>query len=411
MTWQPMQTEAETGDLMSDQLHSSGKTAITNKELLQYGGQAVIEGVMMRSPRYYAVACRKPNGEIVVQREAVDKTIIAKFKWLNWPFGRGTLALIDAMALGTRALRFAANVQVQAIAEPQAIGSATESNVAAAPQPPVSRVKLAEEEVLATAASGVNGAPAVVPTTMPKSGKINDIAIGGTLIFSLVAAIVLFKFIPTVATDWLQHHVFSHAASTGGKPVDGNAHVLNAVDGLIRMLIFFGYILAISRVDGIHRVFMYHGAEHKAINTLEAGLPLTRENALRASRIHPRCGTSFIFIVLLIDLLVIAALPWRPKLLPRFLLQVAITPVVAGIAYETIKFAGKFRRNPLVMAAFAPGMATQYLTTRPPDADQTDVALAALYSVLEAEGHHMRPDTAPTMDGQPNKAEPEAVTA
>jgi uncharacterized protein YqhQ len=396
---------------MSNQHNSPANAAIPSKELLQYGGQAVIEGVMMRSPRYYAVACRKPDGEIVVQREPVDKTIISKFKWLNWPFGRGTLALIDAMALGTRALRFASNVQLQAATAAPGNEADNANGASAAPPPAPSRLKQVEEEALATAASAANGPPVVVPTTMPKSGKINDIAIGGTLIFSLVAAIFLFKLVPTVATDWFQHHVFSHGAATGSAAANGNAHTLNAVDGIIRMVIFFGYIIGISQLKDIKRVFMYHGAEHKAINTLEAGLPLTREQALRASRIHPRCGTSFIFIVLLIDLLVIALLPWRPPLLERFLLQVAITPVVAGIAYETIKFAGKFRRNPVVMAVFAPGMATQYLTTREPDASQTEVALAALYSVLEAEGHHLRPDTAPILDGAPNRAEPEAVTA
>ncbi len=398
---------------MSDQQQTTTGGAISNREMLQYGGQAVIEGVMMRSPRYYAVACRKPDGEIVVQREPVDKTIISKFKWLNWPFGRGTLALIDAMALGTRALRFASNVQLQAVNQDNAASGKFVGNGNGSAQPAgQSTLKRVEEEAVTSSASFVNGPPVVVPTTMPKSGKINDIAIGGTLVFSLVAAIFLFKLVPTVATDWLQHHVFNGDANRSSVATgSANAHTLNAVDGLIRMVIFFGYIIGISQLKDIKRVFMYHGAEHKAINTLEAGLPLTRENALKASRIHPRCGTSFIFIVLLIDLLVIALLPFRPPLLERFLLQVAVTPVVAGIAYETIKFAGKFRRNPLVMAAFAPGMATQYLTTREPDVAQTEVALAALYSVLEAEGHRMRPDDAPEMDGEPNPQEPAVVTA
>ncbi len=384
----------------------NGVVAVTGKELQQYGGQAVIEGVMMRSPHYFAVACRKPDGEIIVQREHVDKTILGKLKWLNWPFARGTLALIDAMALGTRALRFASDVQLRAVQEEGKAGPETMGKNGASAQAP-SPLQRAEEEAVATAASVVNGVPAAVPTQMPKSGKINDIAIGGTLVISLVGAILLFKLVPTVATDWLQHHVFSPGSRAGS----GNAHALNAVDGVIRMAIFFGYIIAISQMEQIKRVFMYHGAEHKAINTLEAGLPLTRENALRASRIHPRCGTSFIFIVLLIDLLVIALLPFRPPLLARFLLQVAVTPIVAGIAYETIKFAGKFRRNPLVMAAFAPGMATQYLTTREPDASQTEVALAALYAVLEAEGHTVPQHSATILDGRPNVDEPEAAIA
>lgn len=417
-----MGTHAEAG--------AGAKQAVTLKpELLQYGGQAVIEGVMMRSPRYFAVACRKPDGTIVVQREEVDKTIMGKLKWLNWPFARGTLALIDAMALGTRALRYSSHVQLEAAQEEE------ENNRSSRPSPPISGnapggapplskagetgERVGEEspkskiqnsaarikaDLTADAASIVNGAPVATGDAMPKSGRMNDIAVGGTLIFSLVMALLLFKLAPTALTDGLQRLGWLGRA---------NNHTSNAVDGLIRMGIFFGYILLISQMQQIKRVFMYHGAEHKAINTLEAGLPLTRDNALSASRIHPRCGTSFIFIVLLIDLIALALLPFRPaNILVRFLLQVAITPIVAGISYEVIKFAGKFRRNPLVMAAFAPGMATQYLTTREPDAEQTEVALTALYSVLEAEGH-LTPQSGLAGDapGALNPDEPAAVTA
>jgi uncharacterized protein YqhQ len=361
-----------------------------DRAYLQYGGQAVIEGVMMRSPRYFAVACRKPDGAIVVQREEVDKSIIGKLKWLNVPFLRGTLALIDAMALGTRALAFASNVQMQA--EQALHGKAADAGP--------TRIERLEEEASAAAASAVNGPPVAAPTQMPASGRINDIAIGGTIVFSIVFGIALFKLLPTVLTGWFQQHL-----GLGGPNAD--AHTLNIVDGLIRMGIFFGYIGLISLMPQIRRVFMYHGAEHKAINTLEAGLPLTIENALQASRIHPRCGTSFIFVVLIIDLLVCALLP-RPVWYGRFLYQLAVVPLVAGLAYEIIKFAGRFRRNPLVMAIFAPGMSTQYLTTRVPDAGQIEVALAALNSVLEAEGHlHQLDPTLPLADPD----EPEAVTA
>ena len=369
-------------------------TLPASKELQQYGGQAVIEGVMMRSPHYFAVACRKPDGTIVVKCEEVDKTILGKLgrmRWLKWPFVRGSFALLDAMALGTRALAYASNVQLQAEQSMRSDNQAVPNLQHLSPDSAQINADGAdgnenrreiEEEVTASAASIVNGLPVTTTAKMTRSGRINDIAIGGTIIFSLVFAVILFKLLPTLITPALQH--FNIVRVTAGKTGDRE---LNILDGIIRMAIFFGYIILISQMKQIKRVFMYHGAEHKAINTLEAGLPLSKENALQASRIHPRCGTSFIFVVLMIDLIVVTFLPRFSFFLARFALQVAIVPIVAGISYELIKFAGKFRRNPLVMAAFAPGMATQYLTTREPDGPQTEVALAALYSVLAAEGH------------------------
>ena len=371
----------------------------TGKDVLQYGGQAVIEGVMMRSARYFAIACRKPNGEIVVQREEVDKSIIGKLKWLNKPFLRGTLALVDAMALGTRALAFASNVQLEAQQETEGKKEKGEEGKTEGNGPNINASSLQAEET-ALEASIVNGPPVAAPIqSMPKSGKINDIAIGGTIAFSFVFGIGLFVLLPTALTGMAQKlGIAGHASAHQDMR-------LNLLDGLIRMAIFFGYILLISRMAQIRRVFQFHGAEHKAINTLEAGLPLTRTNALAASRIHPRCGTSFIFIVLLINLIVFAVLPRPAFILTRFALHLAVVPLVAGIAYETIKFAGKFRRNPLVMAVFAPGMWSQYLTTREPDASQIEVALVALTSVMEAEGH------LPARVREEERAHPEPVTA
>jgi len=346
------------------------QSALDKDSVLQYGGQAVIEGVMMRSKHYFAVACRRPDGQIIVQREEVDKSIIGKLKWLNKPFLRGTLALIDAMALGSKALSFASNVQLQYEAE--------QNGQTAVVVSPADKVR---EEIRDSSAALANGIPMIVSENSPKSGKINDIAIGSSLAFSLVFGIVLFVLIPTLLTDKIGKY-FPPLMVTA----DHTNLLRNITDGLIKMAIFFGYISLISCMKTIQRVFQYHGAEHKAINTLEAGLPLDSKHALEASRIHPRCGTSFIFIVLVVNLIVFAVLP-RPVWYLRFPLHLAVIPLVAGIAYEIIKFAGKFRRNPLVMAVFAPGMATQYLTTRPPDASQIEVALAALYSVMEAEGH------------------------
>lgn len=368
----------------------------TTGAVLQYGGQAVIEGVMMRSPRYFAVACRKPNGEIVVQREDVDKSILGRLKWLNVPFLRGTLALIDAMALGSRALAFASHVQLEA-EQAAKQGVSTDS---VDPKPP-SAAREASEKVTAIAASAVNG-PVVAPGAGGAQGKINEIQVGGSLLFGLAFGLILFVFVPTWITGAVNH--FVPAISQGSHP----GRWLNVADGVIKMVIFFGYISLISFMPQIRRVFMYHGAEHKAINTLEAGLPLTRENALSASRIHPRCGTSFIFIVLVINLIVFAFLPRPDNVLMRFLLHVAVIPFVAGISYEVIRFAGHFRRFPIVMAVFAPGMWSQYLTTREPDASQVEVALAALYSVLEAEGHT---SLIGVEDDAPNPLEPEAALA
>ena len=215
---------------------------------------------------------------------------------------------------------------------------------------------------------------------MPLSGRINDVAIGSTIMVSIVFGIALFVLLPTAITGLLTHFHL-----TGG--AGHEATRLNVADGLIRMGIFFLYIVLISRMDNIKRVFAYHGAEHKAINTLEARIPLSTENALKSSRIHPRCGTSFIFIVLVINIIVFAFLP-RPHFLPwRFLEHLAVIPLVAGIAYEVIKAAGKYRHIPAVMTFLAPGMATQYLTTREPDREQVEVALEALIAVLRAEGH------------------------
>ena len=335
---------------------------------LQYGGQAVIEGVMMRSPRFFAVACRKPDGSIVVQREEVDKSILGKLKWLNVPFLRGTLALIDAMALGSKALAFASKVQLEA--DEEAAKQAADS------------IASPETAVNQTVTPAIVSNISAMPKTGASNDKINDIKIGGSMAFGLIFGLVLFVLVPTLLTQFFHHKLgFAPGADYHAKQVQ------NITDGLIRMVIFFGYIGLISLMPQISRVFMYHGAEHKAINTLEAGLPLNTSNSLNASRIHPRCGTSFIFIVMVINLIVFAFLPRPENFALRFLLHLAVIPFVAGISYEVIKLAGQFRRFPLVMAIYAPGMWSQYLTTREPDSSQVEVALAALYSVLEAEGH------------------------
>ncbi len=291
------------------------------KENLQYGGQAVIEGVMMRSPRYFAVACRHPNGEIVLKLEDLANSWLARLKWLNRPFLRGTLALLDAMALGIRALRFSADVQL-------------------------------EEQ-----------------TQTVQQKRINDLAIGSTMIVGLLVGLGLFVALPTTLTQLLP---WKH-------PV-----LLNMLDGVIRIALFIGYVLAVGSLKEIRRVFQYHGAEHKAINTFEADLPLTMENARQQSRIHPRCGTSFVMVVLILAIFVFS-LTGRPPIWIRIPLHIALLPLVAGIAYEAIKFAGKHKGSRFTRWLLAPGLWSQHITTREPEEPQIEVALRALQAVVERE--------------------------
>jgi uncharacterized protein YqhQ len=316
-------------------------------EYLQYGGQAVIEGVMMRSPRYFAVACRKPNGEVVVQQEPVEHSFVGKLRFLNRPFLRGSLALIDAMALGMRALSFSASVQAAAINE-------------------------ASSKPAETASGEGDGGP--IDRTANRSSRINDIAIGTTMVISICLGIGLFVALPTWLTQLAQNHL--------GVRTDVGRNLL---DGVIRIIIFLGYIAAIGRLKNIHRVFQYHGAEHKAINTLESGQELTLERCLRSSRIHPRCGTSFVIVVLLVSVLVHCLFP-RPEVAPvRIALHIALIPLVAGASYELIRLAGRMRNARFLQMLLAPGLWTQHLTTREPDPDQVEVALTALQTVLARE--------------------------
>ena len=328
-----------------------------------YGGQAVVEGVMMRSPRFFAVACRKlSNGEIVTQLEPVEKHLRG-VQWLNKPFLRGSLALIDAMVMGIKALTYAANVQAQ--------------DEAGKPSPPAPLPNLGEGrersgrgEGVAASAAGLAMGEGVAEKEKSSDGTINGIAIGATTVVSLILGFGLFWTLPALlANKGLHGH---------------NSLTVNLAEGGIRLAFFFLYIAAISQMKHIQRVFQYHGAEHKAINTLEAGLPMTLDNARTASRIHPRCGTNFIFIVLITSIVVFAVIP-RHSVLEIVGLRLLLLPVVAGIAFEILKWAGANRDKAWAQALIAPGLWTQYLTTRVPDDSQIEVAVTALNAVWAAE--------------------------
>lgn len=317
-----------------------------------YGGQAVVEGVMMRSPRFFAIACRRlSDNQIVLKREPVVP-VLPRLAWLKKPFLRGTLALIDAMAMGIKSLTWAANVQL-------------EDETAKSETPAAEAVGLAMGE----------GAP--VSVSPVKSQTISGIAIGATTVIALLLGYALFWVLPGLASDFALPHASRLTA--------------NLIEGVIRLVVFFAYIGLISRMAHVQRVFEYHGAEHKAINTLESGLPITLENARAASRIHPRCGTNFIFIVLITAIVVFSIVPrhtFHDGLLPVLStigLRLLLLPVVAGVAFEILKWAGANRDKKWAQTLIAPGLWTQYLTTRVPDDGQIEVAIAALDSVWDKE--------------------------
>jgi len=286
------------------------------KKKFNYGGQAVIEGVMMRGPKKMAVAVRRPNGEIAVFEENIP-VFLEKWTFLRWPFLRGTLALVEAVTLGVHSLLLSANES------------------------------LGEEE------------------------KIGQREWALTVAGSIAVALLIFFVLPTLAIHLLRPWL-------GPRPL-----VLNLVEGLLRMVILILYVWSISRLKDVQRVLEYHGAEHKAIFTYEAGAPLTVEEAKTRSRKHPRCGTSFLLFVVLVSIVVFSFFGW-PNLFWRIVLRLALLPVVAGISYEAIRLAGR-SRHPVVQLLSFPGLWLQNLTTREPDAGQLEVAIAALQAVLEKE--------------------------
>ncbi len=292
-----------------------------------YGGQAVIEGVMMRGPQHFAVAARKLSGEIALTCEPVPK--IFRPAWQKLPLLRGGFALVDSMALGTKALFWAA--------------------------------KIAEEDTRPP-----EGAEAPAPT------KASEVLIGGAMVSGLLMAVFLFKVLPQLGLEALRRT--GHFAP----------YQLGLIHFSVALTIFVGYISLVGRMEHVKRVFQYHGAEHKAINALEAGQELTVENVLAASRLHPRCGTSFVILVILLS--VLAAMPFygRPVYI-RIPIQLALVIPVAGVGFELLRLSGKFRHNIFMAALARPGMWTQLLTTREPDASQCEVAIASLKAVLNVE--------------------------
>lgn len=379
-------------------------------EYLQYGGQAIVEGVMMRSPRFFSVACRAPNGEIVIETEAIEATWVGRQKWLKKPFLRGSLALLDAMALGIRAMRFAANVQVDsrfqdpndAPAEPTVPKSPARQMVEGvllllvglagvaigtgklSVGVPDGATKVALVVGIFAALTGLSSLSSAFRKEPVNPDRVQDVAIGGTMVVSLGFGLFLFNYLPNFAAENLQRTIHN-----------SDYRLTNLVAELVKIGVFLGYIGLIGLIPDIRRVFQYHGAEHKAINTLEAEQSLDIENCRAQTRLHPRCGTSFAIIVLILGLLLFTFVPRYPvtgqpgnvvlDTSVRFVIELALLPFISGTAYELLRLAGKFRDQRWVNMAFKPGIWSQYLTTREPDGEQIEVALAALKACIDAE--------------------------
>ena len=293
------------------------------------GGQAVLEGIMMRHGDDYAVAVRKPDGEIFVQKEEYHSVI--KWKALTKiPFIRGVFNFIDSMVLGIKTLMFSAEFYED------------------------------EEEV--------KGEKELTEEEIAKKEKQEKRMMNATVAISVVIAVAVFMVLPYFLSSLL-------------KPLMPSYHLRTLVEGFVRIGIFILYIALISRMDDIQRTFMYHGAEHKCINCIEHGLPLTVDNVRISSRQHKRCGKSFLFFVLAISIILLMLIQVESPLM-RVIVRIALIPVIAGISYEVLKLAGR-SENPIINFLSRPGLAIQKLTTKEPDDSMIEVAIQAVEAVFD----------------------------
>jgi uncharacterized protein YqhQ len=297
--------------------------ALEGGEETLVGGQAVLEGVMMRSPHAWAITCRKPSGELLSHSEPLER-LSEKHKWMAKPLVRGVITLGHAMALGFRALRFSANVQLDELQ--QGMGDA-------APK---------------------------------KKFEINGWIATVNILISVGFFIFMYKYLPLLAATELKK---AHPALNG-------QIAFNLIDGLIRLALFLLFIWGTSLLRDIRRVYQYHGAEHKTVFAFENGDPLDTPSVQKYSTFHPRCGTSFLMTVMIISIFIYMLVPVH-TFWARFAIRIALLPVITGVSYEIIRFAAK-RRKSLFAIMTAPGLWLQRVTTRPPSDDQAECAIHAL---------------------------------
>ena len=306
---------------------AASATGDRNVDML-VGGQAVIEGVMMRGLTGYSVAVRKPDGGVAIRKDKLV-SITQKYPFLKVPVLRGSVVLIQSLILGIQALNYSASVSSE----------------------------------------GKDGEP-----------EMSNWAIAGSMIMALFLGVGLFILAPLGLTNVIRHYLF---------PEMGN-FAYNLIDGVIRAVFFFVYIASISLMEEIRRVFQYHGAEHKTVYTFEANEDLTVENARKKSTLHPRCGTSFLLFVMAISILVFSLVPSAAHFTVKFGARVVLLPLIAGLAYEVIRFSARHLKNPVCRVLITPGLWLQRITTKEPDDSQLEVAITALkealmYDIIEPE--------------------------
>ena len=326
--------------------------ALESGEETLVGGQAVLEGVMMRSPHAWAIACRKPSGEVVTMSEPLDRPS-DKHKWMAWPVVRGVMTLGYAMTLGYRALRFSANVAIEELME-----EGDHGETAASPIPH----KRSEAE------------PA--PKSAEKAATISTWLAAVNIVISIAFFIFMYKYIPLLAATELKKY----------DPALGGRIIFNLIDGGIRLALFLLFIWGVSLWKDIRRVYEYHGAEHKTVFAFENGDPLTTPEVQKYSTFHPRCGTSFLMTVMLISIAFYMLIPYT-TFWARFASRIVLLPVIAGVSYEIIRFAAKHRGS-LFALMTAPGLWLQRITTRPPSDDEAHCAIVALESAMSLEKEH-----------------------
>jgi uncharacterized protein YqhQ len=331
--------------------------ALESGEETLVGGQAVLEGVMMRSPHAWAIACRKPTGEVVTMREPLARPS-EKHKWMAWPIVRGVMTLGYAMSLGYRALRFSANVAIEEVMQDS---DSTEIRVATVGSPVPAMRSVAEP---------------IKSETREKVSTISGWLAIGNIVISLAFFIFMYKYLPLLAATELKK----------ANPALGGQIIFNLIDGGVRLVLFLLFIWGVSLFPDIRRVYQYHGAEHKTVFAFENGDPLETSAVQKYSTFHPRCGTSFLMTVMLISIGFYMLVPFT-TFWARFASRIALLPVIAGVSYEIIRFAAKHRGS-LFALMTAPGLWLQRITTQPPSDEMAQCAITALDQAMDLEKEH-----------------------
>jgi uncharacterized protein YqhQ len=313
--------------------------ALESGEETLVGGQAVLEGVMMRSPHAWAIACKKPSGEVVTMSEQLERPS-EKHKWMSWPIVRGVMTLGYAMTLGYRALRFSANVAIEDVMQSDAAEAGTTS-------------------------MSEGGQPAA-SETREKAATISTWLATVNIVISLAFFIFMYKYLPLLAATEIKKW----------DPALGGRIVFNLIDGGIRLILFLLFIWGVSLWPDIRRVYQYHGAEHKTVFAFEDGKRLEPAEVQKYSTYHPRCGTSFLMTVMLISIGFYMLVPYT-TFWARFASRIVLLPVIAGVSYEIIRFAAKHRGS-LFALMTAPGLWLQRITTQPPSDEMAQCAITAL---------------------------------